>query len=161
MLQKIINFFKKLFWGKKGVKTENEVNLKEFKDYIIKPFDIELFKEINEYRRLNNLPFIDKAPQEITNILGEHALWMDYNIKSKEDFEKLGHWFSYGRFQQIILRTSTKTRCGENLAYDYKNPKSVVYAWDKSPGHKETLIGDFTNVAIASQNDCVIAIFYK
>lgn len=159
-MRKIIEFIVKylsFLFSPKKVKTV----IKEYKDYITKEHDINIFKEINQYRQSKGLPFVENAPENITNIIGEHAVWLDDKVSSKEDAKIFGHWNNYDRFEQIKLRTSNKVRCGEVVAYDYKHPKSVVYGWDSSPGHKEILIGDFNYVAVASEGKCVVAVFYK
>jgi len=156
IIEFIVKYLSSLFSPKK-VKTV----IKEYKDYITKEHDINIFKEINQYRQSKGLSFVENAPRNITNIIGEHAVWLSDKVSSKEDVEIFAHWYAYDRFEQIKLRTSDKVRCGEVVAYGYTHPKSVVYGWDGSVGHKEILNGDFNYVAIASEGKCVVAIFYK
>jgi len=156
IIEFIVKYLSSLFSPKK-LKTV----LKEYKDYITKEHDINIFKEINHYRQSKGLSFVENAPRNITNIIGEHVIWLDGKVSSKEDVKIFAHWNNYDRFEQIKLRTSSRVKCGEVVAYDYKHPKSVVYGWDSSHGHKKILNGDFNYVAIASEGKCVVAVFYK
>ena len=156
IIEFIVKYLSSLFSPKK-LKTV----LKEYKDYITKEHDINIFKEINQYRQSKGLSSVENAHVNITNIIGEHVYWLDDRVSSKEDVKIFAHWNNYDRFEQIKLRTSDKVRCGEVVAYGFAQPKSVVYGWDSSSRHKEILNGDFNYVAIASEGKCVVAIFYK
>lgn len=163
-MRKIIEFIVNLLLRVRASlspKKVKEIPLKEYKDYISKEYDINLFKEINYYRQSKGLAFVESAPENVINIVGEHADWLADVVFSKEDLKIFGHWNNYNRFEQIKLRTSNKAKCGEVVAYGYAHPKSVVYAWDSSPGHKEVLNGNFNYVAVASEGKCVVAVFYK
>ena len=76
LIQLIYNFF--IF------KKENKVEIINYNTYLIKDFDIKLFQEINNYRKLNNIPFLEG------NVIKYVTRWRNKN--GIADLEKAKHY---------------------------------------------------------------------
>lgn len=48
-----------------------------------------------------------------------------------------------------IMQVLGAIRVGENIAYNFTTPESVLFAWLQSPGHKVNLDGDYTHIGIS------------
>ena len=152
-MKKLINFILNLFRRK-------EIEKKHYQKYHLNNFDIELFKEINEYRRGKGLPFLEYGCEECFDIAGSHVEWLSENVFSKEDMEEKAHYYADERATQIKLRTKAKY-VSEVVAYDFRSAVGVVFAWHKSYKHNKVLNNSkFTHVVFASKDKFVIAVFY-
>ena len=154
-MKKLINFILNLFRRKKIETVKND-----YAEYQINNFDIELFKEINEYRRGKGLPFLEYGCEECFDIAGSHVEWLSENVSSKEDMVEKAHYYFTEREQQIKLRIKAKY-VSETVAYDFRSAVGVVFAWHKSYKHNKVLNNSkFTHVVFASKDKFVIAVFY-
>ncbi len=60
----------------------------------------------------------------------------------------VNHNYFVARSENLISVLGAK-RVGENIAYNYNTPKSIVNAWLNSPTHKENIEGDYTHFGIS------------
>ena len=115
-------------------------------DYSYNETELETMQLINEYRvsqGLNSLEMIN----HISYKSEEHD---DYMIANKV----VNHNDFVARSENIIKVLKAKT-VGENVAYNFNTPESVVAAWLKSPAHKENIVGNYTHFGIAIKADPV------
>ena len=109
-------------------------------DYSYDSSELEAMNLINTYRvsvGLNELQQIN----HISYKSEEHDHYMiKNNVVNHNDF--------VARSENLISVLGAK-RVGENIAYNYNTPQSVVKAWLNSPTHKENLEGDYTHFGIS------------
>ena len=109
-------------------------------DYSYDSSELEAMNLINTYRvsvGLNEL----KQINHISYKSEEHDHYMiRNNVVNHNDF--------VARSENLISVLGAK-RVGENIAYNYNSPQSVVKAWLNSPTHKENLEGDYTHFGIS------------
>ena len=109
-------------------------------DYSYDSSELEAMNLINTYRvsvGLNELQQIN----HISYKSEEHDHYMiRNNVVNHNDF--------VARSENLISVLGAK-RVGENIAYNYNKPQSVVKAWLNSPTHKENLEGDYTHFGIS------------
>jgi len=109
-------------------------------DYSYDSSELEAMNLINTYRvsvGLNELQQIN----HISYKSEEHDHYMiRNNVVNHNDF--------VARSENLISVLGAK-RVGENIAYNYNTPQSVVKAWLNSPTHKENLDGDYTHFGIS------------
>ena len=109
-------------------------------DYSYDSSELEAMNLINTYRvsvGLNELQQIN----HISYKSEEHDHYMiRNNVVNHNDF--------VARSENLISVLGAK-RVGENIAYNYNSPQSVVKAWLNSPTHKENLEGDYTHFGIS------------
>jgi len=109
-------------------------------DYTYNSSELDAMNLINTYRVSVGL----NALQQINHISyksEEHDHYMIANdVVNHNDF--------VSRSENLISVLGAK-RVGENIAYNYNTPQSVVNAWLNSPTHKENIEGDYTHFGIA------------
>ena len=109
-------------------------------DYSYDSSELEAMNLINTYRvsvGLNELQQIN----HISYKSEEHDHYMiRNNVVNHNDF--------VARSENLISVLGAK-RVGENIAYNYNTPQSVVKAWLNSPTHKANIEGDYTHFGIA------------
>jgi uncharacterized protein YkwD len=109
-------------------------------DYTYNSSELDAMNLINTYRVSVGL----NALQQINHISyksEEHDHYMIANdVVNHNDF--------VARSENLISVLNAK-RVGENIAYNYNTPQSVVNAWLNSPTHKENIEGDYTHFGIA------------
>ena len=109
-------------------------------DYTYNSSELDAMNLINTYRvsvGLNTLQQIN----HISYKSEEHDHYMIANdVVNHNDF--------VARSENLISVLNAK-RVGENIAYNYNTPQSVVNAWLNSPTHKENIEGDYTHFGIA------------
>lgn len=109
-------------------------------DYSYDSSELEAMNLINTYRvsvGLNELQQIN----HISYKSEEHDHYMiRNNVVNHNDF--------VARSENLISVLGAN-RVGENIAYNYNTPQSVVKAWLNSPTHKENLEGDYTHFGIS------------
>ena len=109
-------------------------------DYSYDSSELEAMNLINTYRVSVGL----NALQQINHISyksEEHDNYMiSNNVVNHNDF--------VARSENLITVLGAK-RVGENIAYNYNTPQSVVKAWLNSPTHKENIEGDYTHFGIS------------
>jgi uncharacterized protein YkwD len=49
---------------------------------------------------------------------------------------------------EIFIKTQGAKAIGENIAYNYSEPKAAVDTWLNSVGYKETIVGNYTHFGI-------------
>lgn len=102
--------------------------------------EVKLGQLINDYRvsiGLNPLEMIN----HISYKSQEHNIYMiDNNVVSHAFFEQRA---------ENLVEVLGATNVGENIAYNFSTPSSVLYAWLNSPGHKANIEGDYTDFGIS------------
>ena len=109
-------------------------------DYTYNSSELEAMDIINTYRISVGLNALQKI-NHISYKSEEHDHYMIANdVVNHNDF--------VSRSENLISVLNAK-RVGENIAYNYNTPQSVVNAWLNSPTHKENIEGDYTHFGIA------------
>lgn len=102
--------------------------------------EMQLAVLINNYRVSHG-----KNSLEIINHISyksqEHNDYMIFN-------NVVNHDFFEDRCNNII-QVLGAIRVGENVAYNFSTPNSVLNAWLNSPGHKANLDGDYTHFGLS------------
>ena len=109
-------------------------------DYSYDSSELEAMNLINTYRVSEGLNELQQI-NHISYKSEEHDHYMiRNNVVNHNDF--------VARSENLISVLGAK-RVGENIAYNYNTPQSVVKAWLNSPTHKENLEGDYTHFGIS------------
>ena len=109
-----------------------------------KTIEIEIMELINDHRITVGLPSLSQMDE----IKAEAYSHTDYMIENDE----VSHANFYQRRTNLVNRVGALT-VGENIAYAYSSPVSVVNAWLNSEGHRAIIEGDFTNFDISAEKD--------
>ena len=113
-------------------------------DYSYNDTEIATMNLINEYRVSIGLTPLEKI-NHISYKSEEHD---DYMIANKV----VNHNDFVARSENIIKVLGAK-KVGENVAYNFNTPESVVAAWLNSPAHKENIVGNYTHFGLAIKAD--------
>lgn len=145
----IINFFNKNKIQKKYIPLiENNI-----KDKIL----VDL---INDYRKNLNLQIL-KSEKLLISLAKKQVLWLNENVKNKEDFEIKGHYFLNER-QSSSNIDDKDVNYGEITCYGYVSEKSKLQAYLKSKLHKECIENpNFNYIGSATVNNINFIIFTK
>ncbi|HEY6142446.1 MAG TPA: CAP domain-containing protein [Flavobacterium sp.] len=112
--------------------------------YTYNETELETMQLINEYRvsiGLNEL----KEINHISHVSEGHDEYMiSKNVVNHDNF--------VARSENIKTVLGAKS-VSENVAYNYNSPKGVLDAWLRSPSHKKTIEGDFTNFGLSIRVD--------
>lgn len=115
-------------------------------DYTYSADETHLVDLINNYRvsqGKNTLSIIN----HISYKSQEHNLYMiEKNVVNHDYFEERSN---------NIIQVLGAIKVGENLAYNFSAPETVLNAWLLSSGHKANLDGDYTHVGISITIDPV------
>ncbi|MCZ8196835.1 MAG: CAP domain-containing protein [Flavobacterium sp.] len=115
-------------------------------DYTYSADETHLVDLINNYRvshGKNALSIIN----HISYKSQEHNLYMiEKNVVNHDYFEERSN---------NIIQVLGAIKVGENLAYNFSKPETVLNAWLLSSGHKANLDGDYTHVGISITIDPV------
>ena len=115
-------------------------------DYTYSADETHLVDLINNYRvsqGKNALSIIN----HISFKSQEHNLYMiEKNVVNHDYFEERSN---------NIIQVLGAIKVGENLAYNFSSPETVLNAWLLSSGHKANLDGDYTHVGISITIDPV------
>lgn len=152
-MKKIIEWFRCIFFGKRDKKTE----IIYYKKYFHTTRDFEILDEINKFREKNGLKEVVLS-SIASNIANSHIPFLKQRVYNVETFKIYGHHYADSRSTQLLLQCGGE-RTGENLAYGYTNAKSVMNAWDKSKGHRKTVLGDYSCIGICSEDKIVITVY--
>ncbi len=119
---------------------ESKVDETLITKYDYSPDELQLAQLINQYRVSQG-----KNELQIVNHISykseEHNQYMiDNNVVNHDYFEERSN---------NIIAVLGAVKVGENIAYNFTTPNSVLYAWLQSPGHKANLDGDYTHFGIA------------
>ncbi len=109
-----------------------------------KVIEIEILELINQHRIENGLSTL----QNMSQIKAEAFGHTDYMIENDE--------VSHANFHQRranLVNAVGATSVGENVAYAYNSPQSVVNAWLNSDGHKNVIEGDYIYFDISAEQD--------
>lgn len=106
---------------------------------------------INQYRDSVGLNTLEKI-NHISYKSSEHTEYMvETNIVGHANFAE----------RQSNLHTALGAlKVGENVAFNYNQPKAVVKAWIKSESHKANLEGDYTHFGISIRENELGQKFY-
>ena len=108
--------------------------------------ELELMQEVNKYRSsrgLNQLLILD----HISYLSAQHnKIMIEKNLVSHNGFT--------GRSNELI-QLYNALNVGENVAYNYKSNKGVMYAWINSFIHKKNIEGDFTHFGLSISKDSI------
>lgn len=109
-----------------------------------KVIEIEIMELINQHRIASGL-----APlQGLSEIKAEAFGHTDYMIENDE--------VSHANFHQRRANLENSigaVSVGENVAYAYNSPQSVVNAWLNSEGHRNVIEGDYDFFDISAEQD--------
>lgn len=115
-------------------------------DYTYSADETHLVDLINNYRvsqGKNTLSIIN----HISYKSQEHNLYMiEKNVVNHDYFEERSN---------NIIQVLGAIKVGENLAYNFSAPETVLNAWLLSSGHKANLDGDYTHIGISITIDPV------
>ncbi len=123
---------------------ENTSSIESEKSYSHSSIELALLDEVNAYRvsvGLNPLNIIE----HISYKSNEHN---EYMI-SIHDANHDGFNERRINLQQVL----GAARVGENVAYGYATPQSVVNAWVNSPSHKANIEGNYSHFGTAIKAD--------
>ncbi|RXR21426.1 MULTISPECIES: CAP domain-containing protein [Flavobacterium] len=118
--------------------SSQEYRLVTSYDYSAEESD--LIQRINDYRES-----IGKSRLQIVNHISyksyEHNEYMiDNNVVNHDYFDDRVN---------NIKHVLGAVRVGENVAYNFSSPTSVLNAWLNSPGHKANIEGDYTHFGVS------------
>lgn len=140
---------------------EIKIELIVYEEYFPKLIDYEILGLINVYRLENGLEELGMSSVG-NDIAYSHVKWLsNQNIVTEKDFDEKGHYGVQGRFDQIILRYGSNTRCGENVAWNYRTALSYFTAWKASPGHNANMLGNYTHLGVSSNERFCETLFIK
>jgi uncharacterized protein YkwD len=109
-------------------------------DYNYDSSELETMNLINSYRVSVGLNALEQI-NHISHKSEEHDNYMiSNNVVNHNNF--------VARSENLISVLAAK-RVGENVAYNYNSPQSVVNAWLNSPTHKENIEGNYTHFGIS------------
>ncbi|MCF4102825.1 CAP domain-containing protein [Gillisia sp. M10.2A] len=104
----------------------------------------EILIEVNKYRASKGLSSLSTV-DNITFEAEGHTDYMASNeIVNHDNFEK--------RYQNLVKEIGARAM-SENVAFGYRNAKSVVEAWIASEGHRVNIEGNYTHFGIAVEKD--------
>lgn len=120
--------------------NEPVYDTQEVTTYNYQTEEIELADLINEHRAslgLNPLNIVNHVSYKSE----EHNEYMiANNVVNHDLFEERS---------ENIIHVLGAVKVNENIAYNYSTPRSALYAWLKSAGHKSNIEGDFTDFGIS------------
>jgi uncharacterized protein YkwD len=109
-------------------------------DYNYDSSELETMNLINSYRVSVGLNALEQI-NHISHKSEEHDNYMiSNNVVNHNNF--------VARSENLISVLAAK-RVGENVAFNYNSPQSVVNAWLNSPTHKENIEGNYTHFGIS------------
>lgn len=104
----------------------------------------EILVHINQYRQQHGLSKLRMHPQMVKEAKQHSRNMANHKIT-------FGHQGFMGRIKRLRAHITHAGAGAENVAYNYKDAKTVVREWLKSPGHKRNIDGqyDLTGIGIA------------
>lgn len=99
-----------------------------------------LVQIINNYRITHGLNAL-QIVNHVSFKSQEHNIYMINNNVVNHDL--------FTERSNNIMQVLGAIRVGENIAYNFTTPESVLFAWLQSPGHKVNLDGDYTHIGIS------------
>ncbi|MFT5753027.1 MAG: hypothetical protein ACI924_000233 [Flavobacterium sp.] len=126
-------------------------SIEVIKFYDYSKIENETLDLINRYRDSVGLSQLEKI-NHISYISSEHS---DEMVQTNI----IGH-ANFAQRQSNLHTVLGALKVGENVAYNYSTPKSVIKAWIKSQNHKANLDGDYTNFGISIRENEIGQKFY-
>jgi uncharacterized protein YkwD len=114
--------------------TSIDLSLAEENDWIMSE---DILDHINDYRLEKNLNILSVDSSFATAYAVSHSKYMI-------ETQSINHNNFFIRSNGLKQKGAISV--GENVAYGYSTAESVVNAWLNSEGHREMIIGDFTNI---------------
>ncbi len=108
---------------------------------------------INEYRKQRHLPPLT-MDQNITREARQHSMDMATHRMP------FGHKDFLKRINHLHAKIKNSGAGGENVAYNYKDARTVVQQWVLSPGHKRNIVGNYNLTGIGVARDKQGKIYY-
>jgi uncharacterized protein YkwD len=102
--------------------------------------ELELLNEINIYRSSIGLNTLQEN-QQVSYICQTHNLYMIQTGTINHSYFQLR--------ADNLEKTIGAIRVGENIAYNYTTPYSMLNAWLNSPPHKQNIEGNYTNFGVS------------
>jgi uncharacterized protein YkwD len=102
--------------------------------------ETQVLELINNYRTSKGLNSLETV-NHISHKSQEHNAYMITNNVVNHDL--------FDQRSNNIIEVLGAKRVGENVAYNFSTPESVLFAWLNSPSHKLNLDGDYTHVGIS------------
>lgn len=124
-------------------KTSESI-LPQLYSYQFSENEIELFDVINVYRNSIGLNTLEPN-QHISYVCYEHNTYMiENNVINHDNFQQRAN---------NLIENLGAVNVGENIAYNYSTPNSVLHAWLNSPGHKKNIEGVYTDFGLSITKD--------
>ena len=111
-----------------------------FTNYDYSNEETQLAQMINDYRVSHGKETLIRV-DHISCKSKEHNDYMIFNNKISHD--------NFTERAQNLIDVLGAYEVGENLAYNFSFPSTVLNAWLNSPGHKANLDGDYTHFGIS------------
>ena len=108
---------------------------------------------INEYRKHHGLSQL-KMDNNIVREAKQHSLDMANHRMS------FGHKDFTKRIARLHKQIKNSGAGAENVAYNYKDARTVVQQWVLSPGHKRNIVGNYNLTGIGIARDKQGKIYY-
>ncbi|WP_339836435.1 CAP domain-containing protein [uncultured Flavobacterium sp.] len=125
------------------------VEVIQFYDY--SEIENETLDLINKYRDSVGFSKLEKI-NHISYVSSEHS---DEMVQTNI----IGH-ANFAQRQSNLHIALGALEVGENVAFNYSTPKSVIKAWLKSQSHKDNLDGDYTHFGISIRENEIGQKFY-
>ncbi|RED49304.1 CAP domain-containing protein [Seonamhaeicola aphaedonensis] len=109
-----------------------------------KTIEVEILEQINHHRLSVGLkPLTDMSV--VKSVAFSHT---DYMV----DKDQISHDNFFTRSNYLKENVGAKS-VSENVAYGYTSAETVVKAWLRSEGHRETIEGDFTYFDVSAEKN--------
>lgn len=108
---------------------------------------------INEYRQQHGLPKLTmdnhlvREAKQHSNDMASHRMPFGH-----QDFTK--------RIARLHKQIKNSGAGAENVAYNYKDARTVVQQWVRSPGHQRNIVGNYNLTGIGIARDRLGRIYY-
>lgn len=113
----------------------------------------EVLVHINEYRRHRGLPKLTMNNNMVREAK-QHSLDMANHKMS------FGHKYFDKRISKLHAQIKNSGAGAENVAYNYKDARTVVQQWVLSPGHKRNIVGNYNLTGVGIARDKQGKIYY-
>lgn len=113
----------------------------------------EVLVHINEYRRHHGLSKLT-MDNNMVREAKQHSLDM---ANHKMPF---GHKYFAKRISKLHAQIKNSGAGAENVAYNYKDARTVVQQWVLSPGHKRNIVGNYNLTGVGIARDKQGKIYY-
>lgn len=109
-----------------------------------KSIEIEILELINDHRISKGLDVLENMSAIKAEAFGHTDYMIDKSEVSHDNF--------FRRKANLVDKVDA-IAVGENVAYAYNSPESVVNAWLNSDGHRHVIEGDYTDFDISAEKD--------